>query len=211
MTSAASTGNCPTELSRISVTCAAPMAPRRAVPPNTTSSIFAPRRLLVDCSPSTQRIASEIFDFPLPFGPTIAVMPSENRMVVLSGNDLKPCNSSDFKYTQLPLIPHFTGTCRYKFYFIAYHVLPVNAMSAQKKKHGIVPCFCLYVVQDFYCATMCTAPNCSRSRRRFLFLCPIARDSSRGATAIVRSPVIWMCRRSLRYHSSPYASSPIAG
>ena len=36
------------------------------------------------------------------FGPTTAVTPRPNSSFILSGKDLKPCNSSDFKY-----IPHF--------------------------------------------------------------------------------------------------------
>ena len=75
----------------MSETSAKPTGPRFAVPPKMTSSIFAPRSDREDCSPSTQRIASEIFDFPEPFGPTIAVMPPRNLISVRSGNDLKPC------------------------------------------------------------------------------------------------------------------------
>ena len=81
----------PAELSRMSETSAKPTGPRFAVPPKMTSSIFAPRSDREDCSPSTQRIASEIFDLPEPFGPTIAVMPPRNLISVRSGNDLKPC------------------------------------------------------------------------------------------------------------------------
>ena len=53
----------------------------------------------MDCSPKTQRIASDIFDFPLPFGPTIPVIGLSKDNRVLSGNDLKPCISIDFKYS----------------------------------------------------------------------------------------------------------------
>ena len=75
----------------MSETSAKPTGPRLAVPPKITSSIFAPRRDREDCSPRTHRMASEIFDFPEPFGPTIAVMPPRNLISVRSGNDLKPC------------------------------------------------------------------------------------------------------------------------
>ena len=75
----------------MSDTSANPTGPRFAVPLKMTSSIFAPRSEREDCSPSTQRIASEIFDLPEPFGPTIAVMPPRNLISVRSGNDLKPC------------------------------------------------------------------------------------------------------------------------
>ena len=81
----------PVELSRMSDTSANPTGPRFAVPLKMTSSIFAPRSEREDCSPSTQRIASEIFDLPEPFGPTIAVMPPRNLISVRSGNDLNPC------------------------------------------------------------------------------------------------------------------------
>ena len=75
----------------MSDTSANPTGPRFAVPLKMTSSIFAPRSDREDCSPSTQRMASEIFDFPEPFGPTIAVMPPRNLISVRSGNDLNPC------------------------------------------------------------------------------------------------------------------------
>ena len=91
MISVNSERNTPSELSRISETSAKPTGPRLAVPPKMTSSILAPRREREDCSPSTQRMASDILDLPEPFGPTIAVMPPRNLISVLSGNDLKPC------------------------------------------------------------------------------------------------------------------------
>ena len=60
----------------VSDTSAIPVALRSRVPAKITSSILIPRRLLADCSPSTHVIASEMFDFPHPFGPTIAAIPS---------------------------------------------------------------------------------------------------------------------------------------
>ena len=86
-------------LSITSVTWAKPTGERFWVPPKITSSILAPRRVLELCSPMTQRMASEILDFPEPLGPTMAVMSSPKRIRVLSGKDLKPCNSNDFRYT----------------------------------------------------------------------------------------------------------------
>jgi len=44
-------------------------------------------------------MASEILDFPLPFGPTMTVAPPSKVSLVLSGKDLKPCSSKDFRYT----------------------------------------------------------------------------------------------------------------
>src|SRR6185503_11451995 len=46
------------------------------------------------CSPRTQRTASETFDLPQPFGPTIAVTPGSKARPVLSAKDLKPWSSS---------------------------------------------------------------------------------------------------------------------
>ena len=83
----------------VRVASAKPKALRFWVPPKMTSSIFAPRRVLLLCSPMTQRMASEIFDLPEPLGPTMAVISSPKRISVLSGKDLKPCNSNDFRYT----------------------------------------------------------------------------------------------------------------
>lgn len=72
------------------------------MPPKTTSSIRLPRRLRVDCSPSTQRMASTRLDLPEPLGPTIAVIPLLKSSRVLSGKDLKPWISRDFRYNATP-------------------------------------------------------------------------------------------------------------
>ena len=47
--------------------------------------------------PRSHRMASTMFDFPEPFGPTIATMPAGNSKTVFSANDLKPFSSSLFK------------------------------------------------------------------------------------------------------------------
>src|SRR5690606_32150169 len=70
---------------------------RLSLPAKITSSIFPPRNDLALCSPSTQRIESEILLLPLPFGPTTAVMPRTNSSSVRSANDLKPDSSIRFK------------------------------------------------------------------------------------------------------------------
>ena len=62
-----------------------------------TSSILLPRRVRVDCSPITQRMASEMLDLPEPLGPTTAVMSEPKASTVLSGKDLKPWISHAFK------------------------------------------------------------------------------------------------------------------
>jgi len=54
-----------------------------------------PRSDLALCSPSAQRTASPTFDFPQPFGPTIAVMPGSTLTTVFSANDLKPLSAID--------------------------------------------------------------------------------------------------------------------
>src|SRR5207237_10437484 len=60
-----------------------------------TSAISPPRIDLADCSPKTQRTASQTLDLPQPLGPTMAVTPSWKLKIVLSANDLKPKRSSD--------------------------------------------------------------------------------------------------------------------
>ena len=71
---------------------------RAWVPLKMTSSILLPRKLLADCSPKTQRMASERLDLPDPLGPTTAVIPRSNSMTVLSAKDLKPVISIRAKY-----------------------------------------------------------------------------------------------------------------
>ena len=57
-----------------------------------TSSILPPRSKRGDCSPSTQRTASEMFDFPHPF--TMAVTPASNGSSTVPAKDLNPASSS---------------------------------------------------------------------------------------------------------------------
>ena len=52
-----------------------PIGLRPSVPLKITSAISPPRSALADCSPSTQRMASETLDLPQPLGPTMAVTP----------------------------------------------------------------------------------------------------------------------------------------
>ena len=100
----------PVELSRHSETSAKPVGLRFSVPAKITSSILLPRKDFMLCSPITQRIASEILLFPLPLGPTIAVMPLPKSRDILSTNDLNPCISSFFKYISTP--PFYFNTNR---------------------------------------------------------------------------------------------------
>src|SRR5580692_4148912 len=86
----------------VSETSAMPSGLRPSVPLKITSSISPPRRALADCSPSTQRIASETLDLPHPLGPTMAVTPGWKFSDVLSANDLKPNTVRFFKYMVKP-------------------------------------------------------------------------------------------------------------
>src|SRR3989344_7598943 len=86
-------GSVPALLSKWMLTWARPMAGRLGVPAKIKSSIFAERKWLDSRSPKIHRIASVIFDFPDPFGPTIATMPGGNSRLVFWANDLNP-NSS---------------------------------------------------------------------------------------------------------------------
>ncbi len=65
-------------------------------PLNIKSTPPFPRRDFIDCSPKTNRIASTIFDFPEPFGPTIAVTGELKETWLFLPNDLKPTSKIDF-------------------------------------------------------------------------------------------------------------------
>src|SRR5882672_3789488 len=84
-------------------TSAMPVALRSRVPAKITSSMRTPRRLLADCSPKTQEMASEILDFPHPLGPTTAAMPSPgNFSSVRSQKDLNPRICSFLSLSNFP-------------------------------------------------------------------------------------------------------------
>jgi hypothetical protein len=68
------------------------------VPLKITFSIASDLKTDVFCSPKAHLIASTIFVFPQPFGPTIAVNPSENLNGVFWAKDLKPVMSTEDKY-----------------------------------------------------------------------------------------------------------------
>src|ERR1041385_77848 len=87
-------GSLPSLLSRWSDTSVRLTGRRPADPWKITSSILPPRSNRADCSPSTQRTASETFDFPHPLGPTMLVTPSPKSRATVSANDLKPESSS---------------------------------------------------------------------------------------------------------------------
>ena len=79
-------------------TSESPSARRVAVPLKITFSIFSERSSRARCSPSTHRTASMMFDFPHPFGPTMAVTPGSKWMEVLSAKLLKPWSSMLLRY-----------------------------------------------------------------------------------------------------------------
>src|SRR3989442_15730455 len=73
------------------------------------SAMRSARRDLWLCSPSTQEIASTMFDLPQPLGPTMQVIPLPLKVIcVFSQNDLKPTSStlrSLSKFAPLTLLP----------------------------------------------------------------------------------------------------------
>ena len=72
-------------------------------PEKITSWLSLALMFLYDCSPKTHRTASKIFDFPLPFGPTIDVIPRLKSIYTLSPKDLKPFISTAFRYIFSPI------------------------------------------------------------------------------------------------------------
>src|SRR6478736_5960993 len=98
----------------VSETSAMPMGLRPSVPLKITSAISPPRSALADCSPSTQRIASETFDLPHPLGPTMAVTPGWKFKAVLSAKDLNPRTVRFFKYMIYAKVPELLVACKGK-------------------------------------------------------------------------------------------------
>src|SRR5262245_20057607 len=106
-----------------------------------TSAISPPRRLLADCSPSTQRTASTTFDLPLPLGPTTAVTPGGNSKTVLSAKLLKPTNSRRLSMTApKELSPRKTRNRRNKeklvilcfAYFVSFGVILLSLLAVAR-------------------------------------------------------------------------------
>src|SRR5712672_3431749 len=93
-------------------TSAMPIGLRPSVPLKITSAISPPRRALADCSPSTQRIASDTFDLPHPLGPTIAVTPGWKFNDVLSAKDLNPKTVKFLRYIDFSKTTTFALVCK---------------------------------------------------------------------------------------------------
>src|SRR4051794_29577905 len=91
-----SVGNRLRVFSNVSDTSAMPDAFLVRDPLKIRSSRLSERKAFILCSPITQRMASTIFDFPQPFGPTMPVIGLSNIIWVLSAKDLKPLISRDF-------------------------------------------------------------------------------------------------------------------
>src|SRR5437588_10931095 len=91
----------------LSDTSAIPVGLRSRVPAKITSSMREPRKVLADCSPRTQEIASAMLDLPQPLGPMMAAIPSPwNFSSVRSQKDLKPRICSFFSLSNF----HSFGT-----------------------------------------------------------------------------------------------------
>jgi len=99
------TTSCARGFTSVIVTEANPVGLRSRLPAKMTSSMRAPRRVLADCSPRTQLMASLRLDFPHPLVPTTAVIPEPlNRISLRSQNDLKPWSSTRFSFSKRPYL-----------------------------------------------------------------------------------------------------------
>ena len=127
---------------RVSDTSAMPVGLRSRVPAKMTSCMLTPRSSRADCSPSTQEMASEMFDLPQPLGPTMAAMPSPwKRRSVRSQNDLKPRICSFFSLSNVTPASALAGSAQIKA------TLPSKTGAGQ----GIRPLYfgpCLWKPQD---------------------------------------------------------------
>ena len=151
------------------------------VPPKITSSILPPRRFLVDCSPMTQRMASAIFDFPLPLGPTTAVMAWSKVRRVFWGKDLNPCSSKALKYKgHLAILSSKMGNC----YIMTFYY---TKFSPKCKPFGEV-CRRVRTLATLVGSSTCkqaepTLPMCPRRicrrKNRLHFIPPSCRNSAR--------------------------------
>src|SRR3954467_15412430 len=89
----------PRLLSKCSSTDARPTGLRSPAPLKITSCIDSPRSSDAFDSPSTQRTASIILDFPQPFGPTTPTSWPGTWKLVGSTKDLNPDNLIEVKRT----------------------------------------------------------------------------------------------------------------
>src|SRR5262245_53878386 len=83
-------GHVPSSLSKTSSTSQCSPGLRSSPPAKRTSSGFSARSSDGVREPAAQTIASAMFDFPEPFGPTMTATPGSSEISIGSGNDLKP-------------------------------------------------------------------------------------------------------------------------
>ena len=93
-------GQAPSSLSKISSTSQKSTGLRPAAPAKRTSSGFSARSSCGLSDPVAQRIASEMFDLPEPFGPTTTATPGSRRTSTGSTNDLNPRSLIVFRCTR---------------------------------------------------------------------------------------------------------------
>ena len=90
----------PRLLSNTSSTLARDEGLRSSEPLKITSCIDSPRSSVARDSPSTQRVASMMFDLPQPLGPTMPTSWLGSSKVVGSQNDLKPASLTCLRRTK---------------------------------------------------------------------------------------------------------------
>ena len=135
-TSLKSTGKKPELLSKLSPAEAIATLDLEGVPPKIKSSALALLKFFASLSPKSQRIASIIFDLPLPFGPTIAVMPAGKSKIVFWAKDLKPLSSNDLR--NMPNLLKFYERSEVKFYYKFEHPAVVLLMNGYLGKSGLM-------------------------------------------------------------------------
>ena len=90
------------------MTSPTPARRRASEPVKTISSDFCERSVFMLCSPRHQIIASERLDFPLPLGPTMAVMPGPEFQTGAVGEGLK---AVALQALQIHATPFYFGGC----------------------------------------------------------------------------------------------------
>src|SRR5947208_14937760 len=95
-----SSAHVPSSLSKTSSTSQKSTGLRPAEPAKRTSSGFSARSSCGLSEPVAQRIESEMFDLPEPFGPTTTATPGSRRTSTGSTNDLNPRSLTAFRYTR---------------------------------------------------------------------------------------------------------------
>ena len=113
---------------RVSMTSAIPRGGLEAAPLKMVSSMRSIRSDFCDCSPKAQSIASTRLLFPVPFGPTSAVMPVPKE-IEASTKDLNPMISSCFRCMYVSLF-------RAVSLFVGIHVITCIGVTCKTKLHS---------------------------------------------------------------------------